>query len=213
MKYKNILIDLDGTLIDSQAGITKSAQYALGKFNIIVEDLKQLIPFIGPPLKDSFMNMYGFTEPEAMKAIKYYREYFHDHGVFDTLLYPGVEDLLRKLHSEERLLFVATAKPTVYAKQILDEYKLSQFFSFICGANLDGTRTNKSEIIKIIIDEYKINIEDTVMIGDRKYDIIGAHNNKIDSIAVGYGYGTEEELKAANPTQYVKTVEELYLAL
>ncbi|NLI60642.1 MAG: HAD hydrolase-like protein [Clostridiales bacterium] len=213
MKYKKILFDLDGTIIDSQAGITKSAQYALKRFGIIVDDLEELIPFIGPPLKDSFMDRYGFSEQDAIQAVKYYREYFADHGVFANTLYPGIEDLLRRLHSEGRLLFIATTKPTIYTEQILDEYKLSHLFSYVCGANLDGTRTDKSEIIKTVIDESKISIEDTVMIGDRKYDIIGAYNNKIDSIAVGYGFGSEEELRATNPTQYVKTVKDLYAAL
>lgn len=213
MKYKNILFDLDGTMIDSQAGITKSAQYALKKFNIIVEDLEELIPFIGPPLKNSFMNYYGFSEQDALQAVKYYREYFADHGVFANTLYPGIEDLLKKLHAEGRKLFVATAKPTIYTEQILEGYKLRHLFTYVCGANLDGTRTDKSEIIKTVIDEAKISLEGTVMIGDRKYDIVGAHNNKIDSIAVGYGFGSKEELMATEPTFYISTVKDLYNVL
>ncbi|HZJ58149.1 MAG TPA: HAD hydrolase-like protein [Clostridia bacterium] len=213
MKYKNIIFDLDGTIIDSQDGITRSAQYALKKYDIIVEDLEELVPFIGPPLKDSFMDRYGFSERDAIQAVKYYREYFADHGGFANTLYPGIEDLLRKLHSEGRMLFIATTKPTIYTDQILKGYELIDLFSYICGSNLDGTRTDKTEIIKTVIDESGIGIDDTVMVGDRKYDIIGAQNNKIDSIGVGYGFGSEEELRAYNPTQYVKTVGDLYKAL
>lgn len=213
MRYKNILFDFDGTIIDSKAGITRSAQYALKEFGIIVEDLEELVHFIGPPLKNSFMERYGFSEQVALQAVKYYRKHFADHGVFDNTLYPGIVDLLEKLHSEGRLLFIATAKPTIYTEQILDKYNLRHLFTYVCGANLDGTRTNKTEIIKTVIDETQISLEDTVMVGDRKYDIIGAHNNKIDSIAVGYGFGSEDELMAANPTQYVKTVKDLYLVL
>ncbi len=213
MRYKNILFDFDGTIIDSAAGITRSAQYALKKFGIIVEHQEELVHFIGPPIKNSFMDRYGFSEQDALQAVKYYRKHFDEHGVFDNTLYPGIVELLKKLHSEGRLLFIATAKPTVYTEQILDKYNLRHLFTYVCGANLDGTRTDKTEIIKTVIDETQISLEETVMVGDRKYDIIGAHNNKIDSIAVGYGFGSEEELKAANPTQYVKTVEDLYKVL
>jgi len=213
LRYKNILFDFDGTIIDSKAGITRSAQYALKEFGIIVEDLEELVHFIGPPLKNSFMDRYGFSEQDALQAVKYYRKHFDEHGVFDNTLYPGIVELLKKLHSEGRLLFIATAKPTIYTEQILDKYNLRHLFTYVCGANLDGTRTNKTEIIKTVIDETQISLEDTVMVGDRKYDIIGAHNNKIDSIAVGYGFGSEDELMAANPTQYVKTAKDLYLVL
>ncbi|MGB4044820.1 MAG: HAD family hydrolase [Halanaerobiales bacterium] len=213
MRYRNIIFDLDGTIIDSEAGITKSVQYALQKFNIIVKDLKELVSFIGPPLKESFMELYGFSEPQALQAIIYYREYYAEHGVFDNTLYPGIEELLRKLYSEGRLLYIATTKPTIYAEEILDKYGLSNLFCYICGANLDGTLTDKTEIIKTVLDRGGISRENTVMIGDRKHDIIGARNNKIDSIAVGYGFGSEEELRSSNPTEFVKTVKALYRVL
>src|SRR5690554_4428796 len=213
MRYRNIIFDLDGTIIDSEDGITKSVQYALQKFNIIVKDLKELVSFIGPPLKESFMDLYGFSEPQALQAIKYYMEYYAQYGVFDNTLYPGIEELLKKLHSEGRLLYIATTKPTIYAEEILDKYGFGNLFCYICGANLDGTLTDKTEIIKTVLDRDGISRENTVMIGDRKHDIIGAYTNKIDSIAAGYGFGSEEELRSSNPTEFVKTVKSLYEVL
>lgn len=209
MKYTNILFDLDGTLTDPKQGITKSVQYALAKFNIFEENLDKLEPFIGPPLADSFMEIYAFSESDAKTAIAYYREYFQDKGIFDNILYPGMKELLELLTNQQRNLRVATSKPTVFAERILKYFEIDKYFQFICGSNLDGTRTDKSEIIKYILDEENLVIDDTLMIGDRKHDIIGAHKNGMASIGVGYGYGSEQELIEIKPTFYVKTVQEL----
>lgn len=213
MKYKNILFDLDGTLTDPKVGITKSVQYALKRFDIVVKDLNQLDPFIGPPLANSFIDIYNFTESDAKMAVDYYREYFKEQGIFENVIYPGIVQLLEKLEAEGRTLMIATSKPTVFAERILDYFDISRFFSFVCGSNLDGSRSDKTEIIGYIFAEKHISKEGTVMIGDRKHDIIGARNNKIESIAVGYGYGSEEELRGSKPTKYIKKVEELYLAI
>jgi len=209
MKYTNILFDLDGTLTDPKQGITKSVQYALAKFNIFEENLDKLEPFIGPPLADSFMEIYAFSESDAKTAIAYYREYFQDKGIFDNKLYPGMKELLEMLTNQQRILMVATSKPTVFAERILKYFEIDKYFQFICGSNLDGTRIDKSEIIKHILDKENLVIDDTLMIGDRKHDIIGAHKNGMASIGVGYGYGSEQELIEIKPTFYVKTVQEL----
>lgn len=213
MKYQNILFDLDGTLTDPKVGITKSVQYALKKFDIDVEDLDDLLPFIGPPLATSFKEFYSFPQAEAKKAVDYYREYFREQGIFENVVYPGIPELLDQLRKQGCQLMVATSKPTVFSERILDHFELSRFFSYVCGSNLDGSRSEKSDIIEHVIHVKQLIKSDSVMVGDRKYDIIGAHNNQIDSIAALYGYGTEEELRASEPTQYVKTVEELYLAI
>lgn len=209
MKYKNILFDLDGTLTDPKVGITKSVQYALKKFNIKADNLDELISFIGPPLADSFMEFYGFSEEQAKKAIDYYREYFREQGIFENQIFDGIKELLGNLNSQERTLILATSKPTIFAKKILEHFGIYKYFDFICGSNLDGTRSDKTEIIGYILQEMNLNKEETVMIGDRKFDIIGASNNQIASIAVGYGYGSEEELREFGPTHFVTTVEEL----
>lgn len=212
MNYKNVLFDLDGTLTDPKVGITKSVQYALAKFNIIEPDLSKLEFFIGPPLQNSFMEAYSFTEEQAWDAVTHYREYFKEQGIYENELYEGIKELLELLKSQGRDLFVATSKPEVFALSILSHFELDSYFTHVCGSELDGTRSDKTEIIKFIVDKYHLNPMETVMIGDRKHDLIGAHNNNIHSIAVGFGYGTEEELIAAEPTYHTQTVKDLLMA-
>ncbi|UNK21256.1 HAD family hydrolase [Paenibacillus sp. N3/727] len=209
MRYQNVLFDLDGTLTDPKIGITKSVQYALAKFGIHEPDLTKLEFFIGPPLQNTFMETYSFSSDKAWKAVEYYREYFRDHGIYENKLYGGMLEVLELLRSQGRTLFVATSKPSVFAHMILSHFQMDSFFTFVSGAELDGTRSDKSEIIKHIIDNYRLDPSDTVMIGDRKHDLIGAHNNNVHSIAVSFGYGSEEELMAADPTYLIHTVQEL----
>jgi len=206
LKYKYVLFDLDGTLTDPKEGITKSVQYALKKFDILVKDLDSLEKFIGPPLKDSFREYYNFSEEQASQAIEYYREYYRAKGMLENKLYMDVESLLKNLFESGLVLIVATTKPTFFAEQILKHFNIFKYFDAVVGSNLDGTRSIKGEIIKFIIYKYNIkNTVDIVMIGDRKYDIIGAQENSIDSIGVTYGYGSFEELRSVNPTYIVKS--------
>lgn len=207
LKYKYILFDLDGTLTDPKEGITKSVQYALKKYDILIEDLDLLEKFIGPPLKDSFIEYYNFSEKQSLEAIEYYREYFKEKGMYKNKVYEHMEDLLSRLKELGLKLMVATSKPTVFSEQILRHFNLDIYFDAIIGSNLDGTRSKKGEIIKHIIDAYNINnFEEIVMIGDRKHDIIGAQENNVDSIGVTYGYGSEEELRSAKATYIVHNV-------
>ena len=145
--YKNILFDLDGTLTDPGVGITNSVAHALRKYGITVDDNRELFKFIGPPLHESFEAYYGFSKDEAFTAVEYYREYYRDRGIFENLLYDGIPDLLKFLHSRGHILAVATSKPEIFAKQILDHFTLGKYFTCITGSNLDGTRTKKAEVI------------------------------------------------------------------
>lgn len=208
--YQYILFDLDGTLTDPKLGITKSIQHALKHFKINVSNLDSLIPLIGPPLKDSFMEYYHFDEENALEAIDKYREYFNDTGIFENNLYSGVDVLLNELKSKGKTILLATSKPAVYAQRILDYFKISQYFSVIGGSELDGTRAKKSEVITYVLEQAAINdLEHVVMIGDRKYDIIGAKKVGIDCIGVLYGYGDEKELMDAGATYLVQDLEAL----
>ena len=209
-KYKIILFDLDGTISDPKIGITKSVQYALQKMNIYEPDIDKLECFIGPPLQVSFAEHYDFDERETQKAIDFYRERFKEKGMFENGLYEEIPLLLKSLYDQGIILVVATSKPTVFAKQILQHFKISQFFELIAGSNLDGTRTSKTEIIQYILNKFhNYKLDEFIMIGDRKHDIIGALNAGIDSIGVTYGYGSLEELKEIKPTYIVNNINQL----
>lgn len=210
MGYEVILFDLDGTLTDPKLGITKSVQYALAKFNIHEPDLSKLIPFIGPPLVESFQEFYSLSEKQAVAGVGYYREYFTKAGMFENAVYPGIKDMLALLARQGKRLIIATSKPTVYSKQIIEHFGLAQFFKLVIGSNLDGSRIQKGEIIAFILAELaNVKRKNIVMVGDRKHDIVGAQKNDIEVIAVRYGYGTAAELQTAKPTYTVSTVNEL----
>ncbi|MBO5374338.1 MAG: HAD-IA family hydrolase [Clostridia bacterium] len=195
-KYSKVLFDLDGTIIDSGEGVTNSVAYALEKFGIVVEDKHTLECFIGPPLIYSFMTFYGFDEQKANKAIEYYREYYTEKGIFEGYIYDGIEALLKKLKKAEKTVILATSKPEIFAKRILDKAGLSKYFDYIAGASLDEkTRTTKIEVLDYVIKECKIDTESAIMIGDRFYDIEGARAFGIPCVAVLYGYGSAEEFK------------------
>ncbi|MGA4721783.1 HAD family hydrolase [Fictibacillus nanhaiensis] len=208
--YEYILFDLDGTLSDPKIGITKSVQFALRSMGIIEENLDHLESFIGPPLQQSFYECYSFNETQIQTAITYYRERFKNVGMFENTLYEHIPTLLQELKDNGHVIVIATSKPTVFAEEILKYFNIHHHFDLIVGSNLDGTRTSKTEIIQHILDHYKDQpMKSFVMIGDRKHDIIGAHNTGIDSIGVTYGYGSMEELTAIKPTKIVKTVPDL----
>lgn len=207
--YKYILFDLDGTLTNSKEGITKSVQYALNKLSISVQDLDSLEKFIGPPLKDSFMEYYNFDENKAEEAVAYYREYFSKKGLFENEVYPNIEPMLLKLKNAGLHLIVATSKPTVFSEKILVHFDLIKFFDAVVGSTLDGSRSKKADVIKFALEENKINPSKTLMVGDREHDIIGAKDNNLASIGVTYGFGSYDELKQAGASYIVNTVDEI----
>ncbi|HOP30548.1 MAG TPA: HAD hydrolase-like protein [Spirochaetota bacterium] len=204
--FNHIIFDLDGTLTDPGVGITRSIQYALAKYGK-TEKTAALYKCIGPPLRDSFCNYFGFTMEQAEEAVSYYREYFSEHGIFENEVYPGIPELLEELKADNRIIYLATTKPVIYAEKILRHFNLFDYFTAVSGSNLDGTNGAKSELIAGIIRNYRINQPVTaVMIGDRKYDIEGAKANGISSIGVGYGYGEPGELADAFPDYIAETV-------
>lgn len=210
---KYLLFDLDGTLTDPKVGITSCVQYALQSFGIEEPDLDKLEPFIGPPLKDSFMNFYQLSESEAEKAVEKYRERFQDIGVFENKIYEGVPEMLRTLQSKGMHLAIASSKPTVFVERILEHFKIAQYFEVVMGSELDGTRVNKDEVVgealKRLFGDKEIQSDKVYMIGDRKFDVEGAKAYKIESIGVTYGYGGLDELKEAKADYIVRSVEEL----
>ena len=204
--YDIILFDLDGTLTDPGEGITNSVAYALGKYGIEVTDKKELYKFIGPPLKDSFMKYYGFSEEEAIKAIEYYREYFRDAGIFENKVYEGVVDMLSTIKESGRRIILATSKPEEFAMRILQHFGLKKYFNVVAGASMDSSRSKKGDVIAYAIslcDDF--DKDKSIMIGDREHDMLGAKENGLKSLGVLYGYGSEEELKKAGADYIVST--------
>ncbi len=210
MNYKHILFDLDGTLTDPEIGITNSVMYALKKYGIVVNDRSELHKFIGPPLWDSFEKYYGFSKEEAKTAVEFYREYYRDKGIFENFVYDGFNTLLNLLKDNGKNLIVATSKPEVFAKQILEYFDLAKYFTYIAGSNLDGTRVKKAEVISYALESCNItNLSEVIMIGDREHDILGAKKVGIASIGVLFGYGDKKELEQAGADLIVNTVEEI----
>jgi len=207
MEKAHILFDLDGTITDPKEGITKSVQYSLKNFGIIVDDADTLTHFIGPPLRDSYKKYYGFSDAETETAVAKYREYFSEKGIFENTLYSGMDILLKNLHDAGKQLIIATSKPTIYAKQILEYFKIDLYFDFVSGSELDGRRSKKSEVIQYALDNMNISsTEKAIMIGDREHDIIGANEIGMDNIGVLYGYGNLQELTDAGVTYIAKSV-------
>ena len=211
MDYPNVLFDLDGTLTDPREGITRSIQYGLSKMGIDEPDLTQLEHFIGPPLLQAFMATYGFDEAKAWEAMGFYRERFAVTGLYENEVFEGVTPLLETLVAQGRQLFIATSKPQVYAREIARHFDFARHFKVIYGSELDGTRTNKVELIRHLMAEQGLNPAHTLMIGDRKHDLIGARDNGLDA-AVGYGFGSFEELNSFAPKYHFQTLTELHQA-
>lgn len=212
MKHKKeyLLFDLDGTITDPGIGITKSVQYSLRHFGINVENLRDLSKFIGPPLRDSYKNFYGFDDESAELAVKKYREYFADTGIFENTLYDGMDSLLKHQRDIGKKLVIATSKPAVFAERILEHFHIAEYFSFVAGSELDGRRSIKSEVIQYAIDNVKIiSVCNAVMIGDREHDIFGAKAVGMESIGVLYGYGNLQEHQNAGADRTAESVEQL----
>lgn len=208
--YHNLFFDLDGTLADTEEGILLSLQYALSQMGIDETDRQVLHAFIGPPLKDIFMSHYGMNEEAALETLAHYRVYYGDSGMYKCKLFPGVETLLHRLHSEGVHLFVATSKPGVYAEKILSHLGVADLFTEIAGSMLDNTRSKKHEVIDYLLGKYPDTAKDVLMIGDKIQDLNGAEACGIPAVGVLYGYGGAAELAGGKSAALVKDTEELY---
>lgn len=210
-KYQYILFDLDGTLTEPKEGITKCVQYALKAFGIEENDLDKLVPFIGPPLTDSFQKFYGMTEKEAAHAVEVYRERFGTVGLFENAVIDGIPELLDILRTEGKVLAVATSKPEPYARRILEKFHLAEKFDCIVGGSMDESRCAKADVIGEVKRRLSLGgkEEHMLMVGDRLHDIEGAKKQNIDSVGVYFGYAQEKELENAGADYIVNTVDEL----
>ena len=208
--YDIILFDLDGTLTDPGLGITNSVAYALKRYGIEAENRESLYSFIGPPLKDSFMKYYGFSEEKAMEAIEVYREYFREKGLYENEVYDGIRELLEKIKQSGRRIVLATSKPEEFSIRILEHFDLIKYFHVVAGASMDEKRNKKGDVIRYAMEKGGFTSEKAIMIGDREHDIFGAKENGLPSIGVLYGYGSEDELKAAGADYIAEGVNDIY---
>lgn len=206
----HLLFDLDGTLTNPKEGITKCVQYALHAFGIEEPDLEKLVPFIGPPLRQSFMEFYGFSEEDAIKAVDSYRERFSTIGLFENFPYPGIAAMLQKLQAQGKILAVASSKPTVFVHQILEKFALAQYFTVIEGSNMDGNRVDKKEVIAEVLQQLgNPPADQLLMIGDRKFDVIGAREMGFACVGVRFGFAAPGELEDSGAIYVAETVQEL----
>lgn len=211
--FSYILFDLDGTLSDPKQGICGSVQYALKSFGIEEPDIDRLEPFIGPPLRDSFMKYYGFTPEQAEEAVAKYRERFSVTGKYENTLYPGIAPLLHDLVRAGAKLAIASSKPTIYVEDILVHFGIRQYFDIVVGSELDGTRDRKEEVVdealRQLDEKYGAKPCEVVMVGDRCFDVEGAKAAGTRSVAVTYGYAQPGELEQAGADIIVRDVEGL----
>ncbi len=208
---KYILFDLDGTLTDPGLGITNSVSYALDHYGIKDYKREDLYKFIGPPLKDSFMNFYGFSAEKAYEAIDVYREYFRSKGIFENEVYPHVPETLSELKKRGFKLLVASSKPEEFVNIILKHFSLAEYFDFAGGATMDElTRITKTDVIKWVLSNMNISdMSECLMVGDRLHDIEGAKNFGMESVGCAFGYGGEKELKEAGADHIIYSFEEI----
>ncbi|MCQ9223648.1 HAD family hydrolase [Streptococcus suis] len=207
--YQTILFDLDGTLTDSGQGILNSVAYALEKMGIEEPDTANLNRFIGPPLYESFSRFYQLSPEDTQSAVDAFRVYFKEKGMFENQLYPGIIPLLEELRTAGKTLVIATSKPEIFAKQILEHFGISHYFDVIAGASLDSSRISKADVISYAINQLEAFPNNAVMIGDREHDIEGARMHQLPAIGVLYGYGNKQEFEKAGATMIVETVQDL----
>lgn len=208
MKYTAVFFDLDGTLTESGIGIRKSFIYAFEKMGLELDRERDLDVIIGPPLSGSFLS-FGVPEERVDEAIRTYRERYLTIGKYENNPYEGIEDLLIRLKDDGLKLYVATSKPEKLAVDILEHFDLAKYFDEIAGATFDGTRGTKEEVILYLLDKVKLN-GTAVMIGDTKFDIIGAKQTGLDAIGVSWGYGRRESMEEAGAEGIADTMDELY---
>lgn len=204
---KTILFDLDGTLTDSGEGIINCATLALRHFGLPIPSYTDMRTFVGPPLRDSFIR-FGVPADQADEAIRVYRSRYIPTGMFENTPYPGIRELLEKLRAEGYTLYVATSKPEEMSVTILEKFDLAKYFHRICGASIDSSRSTKDAVIAYLLESSGAK-EDMVMVGDTKYDILGAKAHGIPAIGVGWGYGKVEEMEEAGAVGIADSMEQL----
>lgn len=206
--YKYILFDFDGTVFDTVEGITKSARYAINKFGLDA-DLDFLRCFAGPPLVDKFMEVYDFSLEQAQQATAYFKERYQPIGLYECRIFPGMKEMLQNLKAAGFVLGIATSKPQELAEKLLQGENMIEVFDVICGSGLNGNNDSKESVIRRAMETLGAELNETVLIGDTKYDVLGAKAVGIDCVGVRFGYAAEGELEAAGAKYIAEDVTEL----
>ena len=201
------IFDLDGTISDSYPGIERGFRHALTKMNHPESTRSGFQEFIGAPLPNAFSMLLDIPVEDTKNAVDYFREYYSVHGWKENELYTGIHPLLVKLRDEGHVLAVATNKPTVFAEKILIHFEIHELFHLIVGQELGYTPAKKSELIRKVLTELKH--PEAVYIGDSIFDVHAGKECQMPVVAVGYGFGSEHELKNSSPDYYAHTVHEL----
>ena len=208
MGYDVILFDLDGTLTDSGPGIMNAAAYAMEHYGLRYDEAL-LRRFVGPPLLESFRDFCGFSGEKVIEAVEVFREYYGPTGIFENSVYPGMEAALNRLKAAGRTLAVATTKLDTSAYRVLDYFGLSPYFDVVAGSHADGTFSEKAEVLACVLERLGVGAADALMVGDRKYDVEGAAENRVACMGVLYGYGSREELLSAGVICLAETPEDI----
>ena len=205
---KAILFDLDGTLTNNGEGIINCASLALEHYGIPVPSREEMRVFVGPPLHDTFVK-FGVPEEEADKAVEVYRSRYIPIGMFENKVYPGIEEILCKLHAQGHQLYVATSKPEWMAQKILTHFNLAKYFTLICGATMDKSRSSKASVIAYVLENCPC-LENLIMVGDTAFDVLGAKAHGIPTVGVAWGYGENEDMEKAGAAAIAYSMDELY---
>ena len=207
MTQKAIFFDLDGTLTDSGEGIINCATLALNHFGLHVPSREEMRVFVGPPLDQTFIR-FGVPADQTSEAIRVFRSRYMTVGKYENFPYPGVREMLATLRQQGHRLFVATSKPEIQAKEIMEHFGLAEFFEQIVGATLDGSRSHKADVISYLLS-LTGDVGQTMMVGDTDFDVIGAAAHGIPTIGVSWGYGTAEDMTKAGAVAIAHTMAEL----
>lgn len=211
-QFNAVLFDLDGTIINPKEGIINSILFAAKEFDFKVDSSDSLEHFIGPPLHKSFQKQFNVSEEVSHEMIKSFRSYYAQKGIFECYLYEGINETIKKFHEQNLFLSLATSKPIGFSNQLLEHFHLDQYFSFTAGANLDGSRTDKKEVIQYALDNIpSFNMDEILMIGDREFDIIGGQHFNMKTAWAKWGYGEEKLILSLQPDYIFESPNDMFL--
>lgn len=211
LQFTHLIFDLDGTLTDNTQGISNSVKYALQQMHIDGYSEDILKQFVGPPLQWGFTNLFGMNERNTKLAVEYFREYYSENGWYENVPYAGISEMLEALYFAGKPMYIATSKLEKFAVKIMEYFEFNKYIIQLNGADYSGLKATKPAIISNLLETQQlVPSPKIVMIGDTVFDIEGGKENGLSTIAVGYGFGKEGELRNAGPDYYAENVEELF---